>query len=86
MIISYSYGVLIEQNYDGGDLKGDATTGIPITDLTLDGVTGTVDSDGINIAIVCGDGSCSDWTWESVSVSGGDDYDSCENVPSGASC
>lgn len=30
----YSYGILIEQNYDGGDLKGTPTSGIPITDLT----------------------------------------------------
>lgn len=80
------YGILIEQNYDGGDLKGDPTTGIPITDLTISGVSGTVDSDGTNIAIVCGSGSCSDWTWSDVSISGGEDYDSCENVPDEATC
>ncbi|CAN8105535.1 unnamed protein product [Discula destructiva] len=79
------YGVLIEQNYDGGDLKGDPTTGIPITNLVLSGITGTVDSDGTNIAIVCGSGSCSDWTWD-VSVSGGEDYDECQNIPDGATC
>lgn len=84
---SHSYGILIEQNYDGGDLKGDATDGIPITDLTLSGISGTVDSDGTNIAIVCGSSSsCSDWTWSSVSISGGEDYDDCENIPDGATC
>lgn len=30
----HRYGILIEQNYNGGDLKGTATSGIPITDLT----------------------------------------------------
>lgn len=82
------YGILIEQNYDGGDLDGEVTTGIPITGLTISGISGSgaVDSDGTNIAIACGDGSCSDWTWSDVSVSGGEDYDECSNVPSVASC
>ncbi|KAJ5887917.1 hypothetical protein N7495_007958 [Penicillium taxi] len=82
------YGILIEQNYKGGDLKGDPTTGIPITDLTIKSISGAdaVDSDGYNIAIVCGDDACSDWTWSDVNISGGDTYGSCKNVPSVASC
>ncbi|KAL5341031.1 Endopolygalacturonase [Aspergillus crustosus] len=82
------YGILIEQNYDGGDLHGDPTSGIPITDLTIENISGSsaVDSDGYNIVVVCGDDGCSDWTWSEVDVSGGDDYDSCQNVPSVASC
>ena len=81
------YGIIIEQNYDGGDLKGGTpTTGIPIEYLTLNGVTGTVDSSGYNIVIVCGDGSCTDWTWEDVDVTGGETYSDCENVPNGATC
>ncbi|KAL4912141.1 glycoside hydrolase [Aspergillus aurantiobrunneus] len=82
------YGVLIEQNYDGGDLHGDPTSGIPITNLTVENISGSgaVDSDGTNIAIVCGSSGCSDWTWTDVKVSGGEDYDSCKNVPSVASC
>ncbi|KAL4982481.1 pectin lyase fold/virulence factor [Aspergillus falconensis] len=82
------YGILIEQNYDGGDLDGEVTSGIPITDLTVENISGSgaVDSDGCNIVIVCGDDACSDWTWSDVEVSGGKDYGSCENVPSVASC
>ncbi|KAI0014915.1 Endopolygalacturonase [Xylariomycetidae sp. FL0641] len=79
------YGILIEQNYDGGDLHGDPTSGIPITNLVVDNVTGTVDSDGHNIAIVCGSDGCSDWTWD-ADISGGETYDECQNVPSVASC
>jgi polygalacturonase len=58
--------------------------GIPITDLTVSNISGDggVDSDGYNIVIVCGEGACSDWTWSEVSVSGGQDYDDCQNVPS----
>ncbi|KAL4971585.1 Endopolygalacturonase [Aspergillus desertorum] len=82
------YGILIEQNYDGGDLDGEVTSGIPITDLTVENIygSGAVDSDEYNIVIVCGDDACSDWTWSNVEVSGGKDYGSCENVPSVASC
>ncbi len=80
------YGIVIEQDYENGSPTGTPTTGVPITDLTLDGVTGTVDSSGTNIYILCGSGSCSSWTWEGVSVTGGETSTKCENVPSGASC
>lgn len=82
------YGVLIEQNYDGGDLHGDPTSDLPITDVTVNGLhgDGAVASKGHNLAIVCGSSGCSDWTWTDVKVSGGKTYDSCQNVPSVASC
>ncbi|KAI0417780.1 putative extracellular polygalacturonase [Xylaria grammica] len=82
------YGILIEQNYDGGDLHGDPTSGVPITDLTISSITGSsgVTSSGYNVVIVCGDGACSNWTWSGVSVSGGKSYGECQNVPSVASC
>ncbi|OJJ58662.1 hypothetical protein ASPSYDRAFT_177453 [Aspergillus sydowii CBS 593.65] len=82
------YGILIEQNYDGGDLHGDPTSDLPITGLTVENISGSgaVASDGHNIAIVCGSSGCSDWTWTDVEVTGGEDYDECQNVPSVASC
>lgn len=78
------YGILIEQNYDGGDLHGDPTTGIPITDLTVENISGSgaVASSGYDVVVVCGSGSCSDWTWSNVDVTGGKKYSSCQNVPS----
>ncbi|KAF3770905.1 family 28 glycoside hydrolase [Cryphonectria parasitica EP155] len=83
------YGILIEQNYDGGDLDGGTpSSGIPITDLTLDNISGTdgVESGGYNIVIACGSDACSDWTWTDVDVTGGSTYSDCTNVPSGISC
>ncbi|KAI3324071.1 glycoside hydrolase family 28 protein [Xylariaceae sp. AK1471] len=82
------YGILIEQNYSGGDLHGDPTSDIPITDLTVENITGTggVESGAYNVVIVCDSGACSDWTWSSVKVTGGKDYTSCQNIPSVASC
>lgn len=80
------YGIVIEQDYENGSPTGNPTDGVPITDLTLDGVTGTVASSGTNIYILCASGACSGWTWKGVSVTGGKTSSSCSNIPSGASC
>ncbi|KAH6683213.1 putative endo-polygalacturonase [Halenospora varia] len=80
------YGIVIEQDYENGSPTGTPTTGVPITGLTISGVTGTVSSSATNIYILCGSGSCSDWTWTGVSVTGGKTSTACKNVPSGASC
>lgn len=83
------YGILIEQNYKGGDLNGGTpSSGIPITDLTIKNISGNgaVQSKGYNIVIACGTNACSNWIWQSVSVTGGRNYGSCSNVPSVASC
>lgn len=96
------YGIVIEQDYENGSPtgmlslysllcsklinSGTPTTGVPITDLTVSGVTGSVESSATPIYILCGSGSCSDWTWTVVSVTGGKQSTKCENVPSGASC
>lgn len=77
------YGIVIRQDYDD---SGVATTGVPITDLTMDGISGTVDSGGYNIWIYCGDGSCSDWVWEDIDITGGATSTDCQYVPSEASC
>lgn len=81
-----AYGIVIEQDYENGSPTGNPTTGVPITDLTVDRVTGSVESDAQGVYILCGEGSCLDWTWEGVSVTGGESSDKCQNVPSGASC
>ncbi|KAF2774204.1 putative extracellular polygalacturonase [Teratosphaeria nubilosa] len=80
------YGIVIEQDYENGSPTGTPTNGVPITDLTLDGITGSVESSATNIYILCASGACSDWTWDSVDVTGGETSSKCENVPSGASC
>lgn len=83
------YGILIEQNYDGGDLDGGtATSGIPITDLVIENISGVdaVSSSGYDVVITCGSGACTGWTWSDVDVTGGKKYGSCTNVPSVAAC
>ncbi|KAF1925125.1 glycoside hydrolase family 28 protein [Didymella exigua CBS 183.55] len=83
------YGALIEQNYDGGDLKGTAGTGIPITNLVVKNISGTgaVSSSGFDVVVTCGSSSsCTGWTWSNVAITGGTTYGSCTNVPSVTKC
>nr|6KVH_A Chain A, endo-polygalacturonase [Evansstolkia leycettana] len=81
-----NYGIVIEQDYENGSPTGTPTNGVPITDLTLNTVTGSVSSGATEIYILCGSGSCSSWTWTGVSITGGSKSTKCENVPSGVSC
>lgn len=80
------YGIVIEQDYENGSPTGDPTDGVPITDLTISDVTGTVTDDAEEVYILCASGACSDWTWSGVSITGGSASSDCENVPSAASC
>ncbi|GAB7350029.1 hypothetical protein MBLNU459_g0703t1 [Dothideomycetes sp. NU459] len=80
------YGIVIEQDYENGSPTGTPTTGVPITDLTVSGVTGSVSSSATDVYILCGKSACSDWTWSSNTLSGGKTSTKCENIPSGASC
>lgn len=81
-----SYGIVIEQDYENGSPTGIPTNGLPITNLTLENISGTVESTATNIYVLCGDGSCSDWSWSGVDVTGGETSTACLNVPSGVSC
>lgn len=81
------YGIVIEQDYENGSPTGTPTTGVPITDLTVTGVKGTVASSGTNTYLLCGKGSCSGWSWSGNSVTGGKKSTKCQNIPSGgAAC
>jgi len=80
------YGIVIEQDYENGSPTGVPTTGVPITDLTVQNVKGTVATKGVEVYILCGKGSCSNWTWTGNSVTGGVKSDKCSNIPTGASC
>ncbi|KAH9871903.1 hypothetical protein J1614_006161 [Plenodomus biglobosus] len=84
------YGILIEQNYSDGDLKGTATSGVPITGLVLKDITGgnSVASSGHNVVVTCGSStSCTGWTFSNVVVTGGGSrYLQCTNVPSVTAC
>ncbi|KAI1852643.1 hypothetical protein JX266_002184 [Neoarthrinium moseri] len=80
------YGIVIEQDYENGSPTGTPTNGVPITDLKVEKVTGTVASGATDVYILCASGACSGWTWSGVSITGGKKSTKCSNVPSGASC
>ncbi|UKZ52915.1 Polygalacturonase 1 [Trichoderma virens] len=64
-----TYGIVIEQDYKNGGPTGTPTAGVPITGLTVNKVTGTVQSGGTNTYILCA--ACSKWTWTNNAVKGG---------------
>ena len=78
------YGIIIEQDYENGSPTGKPTAGVPITDVTINKVTGSVKSSGNNVYILCA--SCSKWTWTGNNVTGGKKSTKCTGIPSGASC
>ncbi|KAH7351007.1 putative polygalacturonase 2 [Rhexocercosporidium sp. MPI-PUGE-AT-0058] len=81
------YGIVIEQDYENGSPTGTPTTGVPITGLTISGITGSVASSASRVYILCGKGSCSNWTWSGVTFTGGKTSTKCLNIPSGgAAC
>jgi polygalacturonase len=53
-----SYGVVIEQDYENGSPTGTPTAGVPITNLILKDVTGTVSSSAKDYYILCASGAC----------------------------
>ncbi|PWY83627.1 glycoside hydrolase [Aspergillus heteromorphus CBS 117.55] len=64
------YGVVIQQDYENGKPTGTPTNGVTISDVTLKSVTGSVASGATEIYLLCGSGSCTDWTWDDVKVTG----------------
>jgi polygalacturonase len=75
------YGIDVQQDYLNGGPTGDPTNGVIIDGLTFTDVTGTCTSAGEDYYILCGSGSCSDFTFSGVSITGGGVTSSC-NYPS----
>ena len=91
-----TYGIDIQQDYlNGGPtgiilfgcilivdwfLLGTPTNGVTITGITMSNITGTVQSAAQNYYILCGSGSCSDFDFTNIAITGGTD-DSCNYTP-----
>ncbi|KAI1326209.1 glycosyl hydrolases family 28-domain-containing protein [Xylariaceae sp. FL0255] len=73
------YGIDVQQDYLNGGPTGDPTNGVIVENIQFIDVVGTVESDAYNYYILCGDGSCSSFTFTGTSITGG--LDSC-NYPS----
>ncbi|KAN0085408.1 Glycoside hydrolase [Elaphomyces granulatus] len=83
------YGIVIRQDYTStGEYSGNPTDGIPITNVTLSKINGSLSNSATEISIGCCQGSCSEWTciWDSVAISGGKTSTQCLGLPSGIKC
>ncbi|CAG9763547.1 unnamed protein product [Ceutorhynchus assimilis] len=77
------YAVSIQQNYP----RGDAKANIPITNLTLENVSGKMTgSKSMALQIICAHGGCKDWNFKNVKVNGAKQKNTCQEVPSGIKC
>jgi polygalacturonase len=61
-------------------IVGTPTNGVTITGITMSNITGTTQSSAQNYYILCGSGSCTNFDFENVSITGGTD-DSCNYTP-----
>ncbi|XP_050304520.1 polygalacturonase-like [Anthonomus grandis grandis] len=82
------YGINVQEDYKGGKSTGSPTSNIPITNLNLQNVTGSMSggSNSMPVFILCGSTGCSSWTWSTVSIANGTKSNSCNFTPSGFSC
>lgn len=76
------YGIDIQQDYLNGGPTGMPTNGVIITNVTMENIYGTAESDATDYYILCGDGSCSDFTFNNIDIVGGTN-NSCDYQPAG---
>lgn len=65
------YGLDIQQDYLNGGPTGEPTNGVNITNLVFEDITGTVLDGAFDYYILCGEGSCADFTFTNVAITGG---------------
>lgn len=82
------YGINVQEDYENGSSTGTAKGNIPITNLKLSSITGSMtgDSSSMAVYILCGSGGCSSWTWSSISITNSVKSNSCNYEPSGFTC
>ncbi|XP_057658843.1 polygalacturonase-like [Diorhabda carinulata] len=81
------YGINVQEDYKGGSSTGKASNNIPITNMMVNTVKGTMtSSNAMPVYILCGSSGCSNFQWSGVSISGGHKSSQCNYHPSGFSC
>jgi polygalacturonase len=63
-----SYGIDIQQDYGN---TGTATNGVKVSGITFSNITGSVSSSAMPLYIFCGSGSCSNFKFTGVKITGG---------------
>ncbi|XP_050300104.1 polygalacturonase-like [Anthonomus grandis grandis] len=82
------YGINIQEDYENGSSSGTPKGNIPITNLVLNSITGSMtgDSNSMAVYILCGTGGCSNWQWSSISISSAAKTNKCNYTPTGFTC
>ncbi|KAK6207676.1 glycosyl hydrolase family 28 [Colletotrichum tabaci] len=78
-----TYGIDVQQDYLNGGPTGEPTNGVKISGIRFIDVAGTATNHGYNYYILCGEGSCSDVTFENTKITGGGKGGSCNFPASG---
>ena len=76
------YGIDIQQDYLNGGPTGSPTNGVIIKNITMSNIFGTAQAKARGYYILCGDGSCSDFTFNNIHITGGTNS-SCNVKPAG---
>lgn len=77
-------GIVIEENY-GGSKNTSARNNIPIRNLTLKNIFGSVNLAAVPIYILCADDGCFDWTFTNVLIEGSKE-NNCNYTPENFDC
>uniref|UniRef100_A0A6P7FT70 endo-polygalacturonase n=1 Tax=Diabrotica virgifera virgifera TaxID=50390 RepID=A0A6P7FT70_DIAVI len=85
-----NYGINVQQDYVNGSATGVANNNIPIYNLNLINIRGTVrDSDSeksMPVYINCGKSACHEWSWSNINIAGGSNSSICNYTPDGYQC
>ncbi|CAN8098558.1 unnamed protein product [Discula destructiva] len=77
------YAIDVQQDYENGSPTGEPGSSVTVSGITFQDITGTTSGDdAYNYYVLCGDGSCTDFTWSGIDITGG--QTSC--APSGSIC
>lgn len=82
------YAVNVQEDYADGSSTGTPSNNIPISNLVLDTITGSMSggSSSMAVYILCATDGCSDWTWSDISISAAKKDSSCNFTPTGYTC
>ncbi|KAG9609517.1 glycoside hydrolase, partial [Aureobasidium melanogenum] len=76
------YGIDIQQDYLNGGPTGIPTNGVVIRNITMSNIRGTAQTKARDYYILCGDSSCSEFSFNNIHITGGINS-SCNIKPTG---
>lgn len=75
-----NFGIDVQQDYLNGGPSGTPSNGVRVSGVKFENVTGWVRDSAIDYYVLCGEGSCSDFEFVDVKITGGNKTSSC-NYP-----